>query len=127
LKTTAKPKPASPGVFFTRYNKRVGEQVLSLASYSYCDEAAMKSEKCCPGSILKGWVLELSGTVQQDDYTFAVLSNKVHKQVAVTLTGTKGKTQLLKEGWYSNLAAFGKPEKKMFISSYFNTVFTQVK
>jgi hypothetical protein len=114
------------GVSISRYYKHVGEQFLTLASYSYCDEAAMKNGKCCKGNKEVGF-LELSGTVQQDNYTFAVLRSKASKQVVVTLTGTKGSTQLLKEGWYSNMSAFGKPEKKMFISTYFNTVFTQVK
>jgi hypothetical protein len=87
----------------------------------------MTTGTCCANSLSKDYVVELAESVVQDNYTFAVLRSTAKKRVVITLTGTKEKSQLLKEGWYSNLVAFGDASKKMFISDYFNTVFTQVK
>jgi hypothetical protein len=109
------------------YTRQIGKDFIPLASFSYCTETQMANGKCCENSLPKDYIVDLSGKVVQDDYTFAILRSDVKQRVVISLTGTKANTQLLKEAWYSNSVVFGDPAKKMYISNYFKVVFDQVK
>jgi hypothetical protein len=109
------------------YKIQVGKDFIPLSSFSYCTEAQMTGGTCCENSLSKDYVLQLAATIKQDDFTYAILKNDKLKQIVITLTGTKKNIQLVKEAWYSNTVLLGDASKKMFISEYFFTVFTQAK
>jgi hypothetical protein len=79
----------------------------------------MKTGKCCENALDKSFSIELTDTLAQDDYTYAILRSDTKKQVITTLTGTKGNMQLAKQGIMSGLQPFGAENLNMKVSEYF--------
>jgi hypothetical protein len=110
-----------------KYKKEYGTEFIPLASFSYCSYRQMYNGFCCRNALPKHYKIGFVGEIIQDKYTFAILVSQKLKRVVISLSGTKDYQQLAKQGLNSNLVSFGDPKYKMYILSYFNTIYTQVK
>ncbi len=110
----------------TEFSTPISRYFLQFASYGYCTETEMTSNKCCPKSIIsKGWTLLKTKSFTFADYNIAILKNTEYKKIVITFPGTRSKFQLLQEIQNSSGVPF-KNNKKVKVLSYFHDVFSEI-